>query len=172
MLNFCKLFFLAGHTHPVTVCGKNVVRYCLFPLLFVMCSYYKHFYVHKTIDLCISTFQARNFPKRDETRYSSTEWHMLCAYHKVISFFPFQSPLSCRYVVTCGGLYSDRLAEKSGCESDPRIVPFRGEYLKLKDEKSHLVKGNIYPVSFSGKGSLNKSKMKNFQEYLILLLYS
>lgn len=97
---------------------------------------------------------------------------MLCAYHKVISFFPFQSPLSCRYVVTCGGLYSDRLAEKSGCESDPRIVPFRGEYLKLKVEKSHLVKGNIYPVSFSGKGPLNKSKMKNFQEYLILLLYS
>lgn len=56
------------------------------------------------------------------------------------------SPLSCRYVVTCGGLYSDRLAEKSGCPKDPRIVPFRGEYLKLKDEKSFLVKGNIYPV--------------------------
>ncbi|KAJ7379936.1 L-2-hydroxyglutarate dehydrogenase, mitochondrial [Desmophyllum pertusum] len=56
------------------------------------------------------------------------------------------APLSCRYVVTCGGLYSDRLAEKSGCKRDPRIVPFRGEYLKLKDEKSYLVNGNIYPV--------------------------
>lgn len=56
------------------------------------------------------------------------------------------SPLSCRYVVTCGGLYSDRLAEKSGCAKDPRIVPFRGEYLKLKDDKSYLVNGNIYPV--------------------------
>ncbi|KAL9952047.1 hypothetical protein ACROYT_G039247 [Oculina patagonica] len=56
------------------------------------------------------------------------------------------SPISCRYVVTCGGLYSDRLAEKSGCKKDPRIVPFRGEYLKLKDEKSYLVNGNIYPV--------------------------
>lgn len=56
------------------------------------------------------------------------------------------SPISCRYVVTCGGLYSDRLAEKSGCKEDPRIVPFRGEYLKLKDEKNYLVNGNIYPV--------------------------
>jgi len=38
------------------------------------------------------------------------------------------------------------LAEKSGCKEDPRIVPFRGEYLKLKDEKNYLVNGNIYPV--------------------------
>ena len=64
-------------------------------------------------------------------------------------FSLYQSPISCRYVVTCGGLYSDRLAEKSGCTEDPRIVPFRGEYLKLKDEKSYLVNGNIYPVSKS-----------------------
>lgn len=62
------------------------------------------------------------------------------------AFFIFQTPLSCRYVVTCGGLYSDRLAEKSGCSKDPRIVPFRGEYLKLKEDKSYLVNGNIYPV--------------------------
>jgi len=50
------------------------------------------------------------------------------------------------YVVTCGGLYSDKLAEMSGCSSEPRIVPFRGEYLLLKPNKCHLVKGNIYPV--------------------------
>ncbi|KAM9354172.1 L-2-hydroxyglutarate dehydrogenase, mitochondrial [Pholidichthys leucotaenia] len=52
----------------------------------------------------------------------------------------------CRYVVTCGGLYSDRLSQISGCNPEPRIVPFRGEYLILKPEKRYLVKGNIYPV--------------------------
>lgn len=52
----------------------------------------------------------------------------------------------CRYVVTCGGLFSDRLAEMSGCVSDPKIVPFRGEYLLLKPEKCNLIRGNIYPV--------------------------
>eukprot|EP00058_Branchiostoma_floridae_P000429 XP_002585917.1 hypothetical protein BRAFLDRAFT_125835 [Branchiostoma floridae] len=54
--------------------------------------------------------------------------------------------VSARYVLSCGGLYSDRLAEKSGCSSVPKIVGFRGDYLLLKPEKCHLVKGNIYPV--------------------------
>ncbi|KXJ07577.1 L-2-hydroxyglutarate dehydrogenase, mitochondrial [Exaiptasia diaphana] len=54
--------------------------------------------------------------------------------------------INCRYVITCGGLYSDRLAEKSGCSRVPRIVPFRGDYLVLKPDKSNLVNGNIYPV--------------------------
>uniref|UniRef100_A0AAR2JEY8 L-2-hydroxyglutarate dehydrogenase, mitochondrial n=1 Tax=Pygocentrus nattereri TaxID=42514 RepID=A0AAR2JEY8_PYGNA len=52
----------------------------------------------------------------------------------------------CRYVLTCGGLYSDRLSEISGCRAEPRIVPFRGDYLVLKPEKNYLIKGNIYPV--------------------------
>ncbi|XP_008311314.1 L-2-hydroxyglutarate dehydrogenase, mitochondrial [Cynoglossus semilaevis] len=52
----------------------------------------------------------------------------------------------CRYVLTCGGLYSDRLSQISGCSREPRIVPFRGDYLLLKPEKNYLVKGNIYPV--------------------------
>ncbi|XP_067142027.1 L-2-hydroxyglutarate dehydrogenase, mitochondrial isoform X2 [Centruroides vittatus] len=54
--------------------------------------------------------------------------------------------LRSRYCVTCGGLYSDKLATLSGCSLDPQIVPFRGEYLLLKKEKCHLIKGNIYPV--------------------------
>lgn len=55
----------------------------------------------------------------------------------------------CRYVLTCGGLYSDRLSQISGCSREPRIVPFRGDYLVLKPEKHYLVKGNIYPVSLN-----------------------
>ncbi|XP_027024120.1 L-2-hydroxyglutarate dehydrogenase, mitochondrial [Tachysurus fulvidraco] len=52
----------------------------------------------------------------------------------------------CRFVLTCGGLHSDRLSEISGCSTEPRIVPFRGDYLVLKPEKNYLIKGNIYPV--------------------------
>ncbi|HET9392997.1 MAG TPA: L-2-hydroxyglutarate oxidase [Candidatus Rubrimentiphilum sp.] len=51
-----------------------------------------------------------------------------------------------RNVITCGGLYSDRLAKMTGGRNDPKIVPFRGDYLILKPEKRHLVNGNIYPV--------------------------
>jgi L-2-hydroxyglutarate oxidase LhgO len=51
-----------------------------------------------------------------------------------------------KYVITCGGLMSDRLAKMTGGKSDPKIVPFRGDYLMLKPEKRGLVRGNIYPV--------------------------
>ncbi|MGP6159656.1 MAG: L-2-hydroxyglutarate oxidase [Vulcanimicrobiaceae bacterium] len=49
-------------------------------------------------------------------------------------------------VITCGGLYSDKLALMTQGHRDPKIVPFRGDYLILKPEKNYLVKGNIYPV--------------------------
>jgi 2-hydroxyglutarate dehydrogenase len=48
--------------------------------------------------------------------------------------------------VFCAGLQADRLARMCGLEGGPRIVPFRGGYLKLKARISHLVRGNIYPV--------------------------
>lgn len=51
-----------------------------------------------------------------------------------------------RYLIACAGLYSDRVARMTGGRSDPKVVPFRGDYLILKPEKRHLVKGNIYPV--------------------------
>jgi len=54
--------------------------------------------------------------------------------------------IEARAVITCGGLYSDKLGKMTGGTADPKIVPFRGDYLILKPEKSHLVNGNIYPV--------------------------
>lgn len=53
------------------------------------------------------------------------------------------------YVLTCGGLQSDQLAQMSGGMVDPKIIPFRGEYLLLNPQKQHMIKGNIYPVSVS-----------------------
>ena len=54
--------------------------------------------------------------------------------------------IQAKYVVTCGGLYSDKLARMTRGAAEPKIVPFRGDYLVLKPGKEHLVKGNIYPV--------------------------
>jgi L-2-hydroxyglutarate oxidase len=51
-----------------------------------------------------------------------------------------------RRAVICAGLWSDRLAVRMGAPPDPRIVPFRGAYLKLNPERSHLVRALIYPV--------------------------
>jgi len=54
--------------------------------------------------------------------------------------------IQAKYVITCGGLYSDKLTQMTGAKSDPKIIPFRGDFMMLKPEKSHLVNGNIYPV--------------------------
>ncbi len=57
-----------------------------------------------------------------------------------------ESSFQGKYVLTCGGLYSDYLAKMTNPEIDIRIIPFRGEYYKIKEEKKHLVKNLIYPV--------------------------
>jgi L-2-hydroxyglutarate oxidase len=51
-----------------------------------------------------------------------------------------------RAVVTCAGAWSDRLAVSCGAPAEPRIVPFRGAYLRLHPERRDLVRANIYPV--------------------------
>jgi L-2-hydroxyglutarate oxidase len=49
-------------------------------------------------------------------------------------------------VVFCAGAWADRLAVAAGADPDPRIVPFRGAYLRLRPERRHLVRSLIYPV--------------------------
>jgi L-2-hydroxyglutarate oxidase len=49
-------------------------------------------------------------------------------------------------MVNCAGLQSDRVARMAGVEPGVRIVPFRGEYYTLTQERSGLVRGLIYPV--------------------------
>jgi L-2-hydroxyglutarate oxidase len=51
-----------------------------------------------------------------------------------------------RFLVNCGGLYCDKIAEMAGEKLDVKIIPFRGEYYSLKPEKSSLVRNLIYPV--------------------------
>ena len=51
-----------------------------------------------------------------------------------------------RAAVFCAGAWSDRLAVAAGAPPDPRIVPFRGAYLRLRPERRDLVRTSIYPV--------------------------
>lgn len=50
------------------------------------------------------------------------------------------------HLVICAGVHADAVARQAGDVPGPRIVPFRGEYLRLVPEKTHLVRGMIYPV--------------------------
>lgn len=53
---------------------------------------------------------------------------------------------SSKMVITCAGLYSDRLAKMTHPNLQLRIIPFRGEYYVLKEEKRNLVNSLIYPI--------------------------
>lgn len=55
-------------------------------------------------------------------------------------------PVEARVLVTCAGLWADRVARLFGARPSVQLVPFRGEYAALRPEAAHLVQGLIYPV--------------------------
>jgi 2-hydroxyglutarate dehydrogenase len=50
------------------------------------------------------------------------------------------------HVIFCAGAWADRLAVMAGADPEPRIVPFRGAYLRLAPDRRDLVRALIYPV--------------------------
>lgn len=65
---------------------------------------------------------------------------------EVVTLVTAKEEIRAKYVITCGGLWSDRLIRMSGIQPQARIVPFRGEFFELRPEVQHLVRGLIYPV--------------------------
>ena len=51
-----------------------------------------------------------------------------------------------RAVAVCAGAWASQLATAAAADPDPRIVPIRGRYLRLRRERAHLVRANVYPV--------------------------
>jgi L-2-hydroxyglutarate oxidase LhgO len=49
-------------------------------------------------------------------------------------------------LIVCAGLHSDVIAGLAGDTAEPRIIPFRGEYLRVRPPKDALIRGLIYPV--------------------------
>jgi len=58
------------------------------------------------------------------------------------TFGEFESP----FIVNAAGLHCDRIYQLSGGKNTARILPFRGEYYRLRQERQSLVKNLIYPV--------------------------
>jgi len=57
-----------------------------------------------------------------------------------------QGATAAGHAIFCAGAWADRLAVSAGAEADPRIVPFRGAYLRLKPARASLVRALIYPT--------------------------
>jgi len=50
------------------------------------------------------------------------------------------------FCVNAAGAWSDKVAAAFGAGAGYRLLPFKGLYRKLRPERSHLVRGTIYPV--------------------------
>jgi L-2-hydroxyglutarate oxidase len=50
------------------------------------------------------------------------------------------------FLINCAGLYCDRVAQLAGERREVRILPFRGEYYKIRPERQELVRHLIYPT--------------------------
>jgi L-2-hydroxyglutarate oxidase len=51
------------------------------------------------------------------------------------------------FLVNCAGLHADRVCAMAGHHPSIRIVPFRGEYYRLRADRASLVNGLIYPLA-------------------------
>ena len=56
-----------------------------------------------------------------------------------------QGIIECKMLINCAGLYADRIAREYGFAQDYVIIPFKGIYLKDKENRSQLT-ANVYPV--------------------------
>ncbi|MGE0614886.1 MAG: L-2-hydroxyglutarate oxidase [Bacteriovoracia bacterium] len=50
------------------------------------------------------------------------------------------------HLINCAGLQCDRVARSAGLEPAVRIVPFRGDYFRVKESRKHLVRHLLYPL--------------------------
>ncbi len=51
-----------------------------------------------------------------------------------------------RRAIFCAGVWADRSARAAGAQPEPRILPFRGAYLRVAPAQAQLVRALIYPV--------------------------
>ena len=56
-----------------------------------------------------------------------------------------KSHYSTKFLINCAGLYADQVAWMMDVGLDYCIIPFRGDYYRLRPERSHLVKSMIFP---------------------------
>jgi L-2-hydroxyglutarate oxidase LhgO len=62
------------------------------------------------------------------------------------AIFSGGSSIAVDQLIVCAGIQTDVVARLAGDVAAPRIIPFRGEYMRVVPAKAGLVRGLIYPV--------------------------
>jgi L-2-hydroxyglutarate oxidase len=89
---------------------------------------------------------ARDVQEAGGSVTTACEVHQLTDVAREVQIRHAHGATTAKQAIVCAGLWADRLAVSQGAPADPRIVPFRGAYLRLKPHRRELVNGLIYPV--------------------------
>jgi len=54
---------------------------------------------------------------------------------------------NCEFLINCAGLFSDEIARMDGMSPNVRIIPFRGEYYKIRNTKNSILNNMLYPLA-------------------------
>lgn len=65
---------------------------------------------------------------------------------KQITIETSKGKYTCKKLIFCTGLQSDRNAEKDNAHEDLKIVCFRGDYYQFKESSQHKINHLVYPV--------------------------
>jgi L-2-hydroxyglutarate oxidase len=94
----------------------------------------------------VTNAYARLFLKNDGGIETNCKFLSLQILNDELVLVTTKGEFKTKFLVNCGGLYSDKIAKLCGVNPGLQIIPFRGEYFKLKKEKEYLVNNLIYPV--------------------------
>jgi (S)-2-hydroxyglutarate dehydrogenase len=94
----------------------------------------------------VARFYARDVLRAGGTVVGDCEVRAVSAGARTIRLEHTRGVTEAGHAIFCAGAWADRLAVAAGADPDPRIVPFRGAYLRLSPERRDLVRSLIYPV--------------------------
>ncbi len=94
----------------------------------------------------VSAALARVLERNGVTVITSANVRSACRRGDVWTVETTAGDFEASFLLGCAGLHADRVARLTGATPSARIVPFRGEYYQLRDERRHLVRHLIYPV--------------------------
>ncbi len=94
----------------------------------------------------VTNVYARKFQEKGGTIVTGEKVQGINNYHQNSEVITQNKSYLTKLIINCGGLWSDKIAALNRDNIDYKIIPFRGEYYKLRPEKTHLVKTLIYPV--------------------------
>ncbi len=94
----------------------------------------------------VTNAYSKNFIAKGGAVFTGEKVQAINNYHQNSEVVTQNKTYLAKLIINCAGLFSDKIAALNKDNLDYKIIPFRGEYYKLKPEKSYLVKTLIYPV--------------------------